>query len=269
MKDFMVYVAFHRAGKVISDELMYNPIQVGKKNSLTELNMLNDATGNSISDKNNIYSELTGWYWIWKNTKHDFVGTSHYRRYFTVEKATLTQHLGKFFLFFAGLKMKRHGLFYVNSEKKWKNRILTLDQTKILMENYDVVLPVKKKFPYTVYKQYKRRHNEMDIILTRQIISEKQPGYLEAFDKTFASKELYSFNMFIFPWNLFDEYMNWLFEILFELEKRSDIDLNDQYQKRVCAFMAERLQTVWLEHKKLKVKELNVLYFKKYKAIHF
>lgn len=269
MKDFMVYVAFHRKGKVISDDLLYNPIQVGKKNSQVELEMPNDATGESISDRNSIYSELTGWYWIWKNTKHDFVGTSHYRRYFTVEKATLIRQIGKFFLFLAGLKMKRHGLFYVNSEKYWKNRILTLEQAKNLMENYDAVLPVKKKFPYSVYEQYKRRHNEKDIILTRQIISEKQPGYLEAFDKTFASKELYSFNMFIFPWNLFDEYMDWLFDILFELEKRSDIDLNDLYQKRVCAFMAERLQTVWLNKNNLRVKELNILYFKNYKAVHF
>ena len=64
--------------------------------------------------------------------------------------------------------------------------------------------------------------------------------------------------------------MNWLFEILFELEKRSEIDINDKHQKRVCACMAERLQTVWInKNSHLKVKELFVLYFKNNKMEHF
>ena len=80
---------------------------------------------------------------------------------------------------------------------------------------------------------------------------------------------MYSFNMFIMPWNLFDKYMEWLFSILFELEKRSDINIEDKYQKRVCAFMAERLQTVWVNKNNLKIKELPILYFKKTKAEHY
>lgn len=265
----MVYVAFHRAGEIISDDNMYIPLQVGKKISNFELNIPNDATGNNISDKNGIYSELTGWYWIWKNTKHDYVGTSHYRRYFTVLTPSFTQKIGNFFLFFVGQKLKRHGLFFTHSTKRWHDKILTKQQAEDFIKQYDGVLPIKKKFPYTVYEQYKRRHNEKDIVITRQIISELQPDYLEAFDNTFASKELYSFNMFIFQWKFFDEYMNWLFEILFELEKRSEIDFKDNYQKRVCAFMAERLQTVWINKNNLRVKELFVIYFKKHKKEHF
>ena len=265
----MVYVAFHRAGKIISNDKIYMPLQVGKKSSHIELDILNDATGENISDKNSIYSELTGWYWIWKNAKHDYVGTSHYRRYFTIIKPSPARKIGSFFLFFAGQKLKRHGLFFVRSARRWHDKVLTKQQAENFIKQYDVILPVKKKFPYTVYEQYKRRHNEKDIILTRQIISELQPDYLEAFDTTFASKELYSFNMFIFPWKLFDEYMSWLFEILFELEKRAEIDFNDNYQKRVCAFMAERLQTVWINKNNLRTKELFVLYFKKQKKKHF
>ena len=270
MKDIVVYVAFHRAGKIISNDKMYRSLQVGKKSSHIELSMLNDADGENISYKNSIYSELTGWYWIWKNTKHDYVGISHYRRYFTIVKPSPIRKIGNFFLFFAGQRLKRYGLIFVNSEERWRDKILTKQQAEDLMQQYDVVLPIKKRFPYTVYEQYKRRHNEKDIILTRQIISELQSDYLEAFDKTFASKEMYSFNMFIFKRKIFEEYMNWLFEILFELEKRAEIDFNDNYQKRVCAFMSERLQTVWLnKNSHLKSKELFVLYFKKQKKEHF
>lgn len=269
MNNFMIYVAFHRDGKIVSEDNLYQAIQVGKKNSRLELNMINDADGVNISDKNNIYSELTGWYWIWKNAKHDFVGTSHYRRYFTNEQPSVVRNIGKLILILAGQKNKRHGLFLVTSQQRWKNRILGMEQVKSLMQEYDALVPVKKKFPYTVYEQYKRRHKEKDIKLTRKIIEENQPEYLETFDKTFQSNKIYPFNMFVMPWNYFDQYMNWLFPLLFELEKRSEIDFNDPYQKRVCAFMAERLQTVWFNHNKIKVKELNVLYFKKNKAIHF
>lgn len=247
---------------------MYVPLQVGKKNNKAELNMPDDATGNNISDRNGIYSELTGWYWIWKNTRFDYVGTSHYRRYFTIEKPSLIHKIGKLFLFLAGQKLKRHGLLFVRSPKRWCSKILTQQQAEGFMKEYDAIIPVKKRFPYTVYEQYKRRHNEKDIILVRQIIGELQPDYLEAFDKTFASKEMYPFNMFILPWNLFDEYMTWLFSILFELEKRSEINFDDNYKKRVCAFMAERLQTVWINKHNLRVKELFVLYFKKHKKEH-
>lgn len=269
MNDFVIYVAFHREGKIVSGDKVYKAIQVGKTSSGMELNMLNDAAGENISDKNNIYSELTGWYWIWKNKKHDFVGTSHYRRYFTTEKPSVTRKIGKLLLIFAGQRKKRHGLFQVISQKRWRNRILGKEQLKMLMQDFDALLPVKKIFPYSVYEQYKRRHKEEDIILTRKIIAEKQPAYLAAFDKTFASNELYPFNMFILPWKLFDDYMNWLFPILFEIEKRSDIDFNDRYQKRVCAFMAERLQTVWFNHNNFRIKELNILYFKNFKTTHF
>jgi len=75
--------------------------------------------------------------------------------------------------------------------------------------------------------------------------------------------------MFIMRWELFDAYMTWLYSVLFELEKRADIDRSDKYQKRLCAFMAERLQTVWINHQKLNTKELDILYFKKIKTTHF
>src|SRR6476660_2174831 len=52
-----------------------------------------DDTGQSISSRNKHYSELTGWYWIWKNVSDvDILGLCHYRRYFLLDN--------KQFLFF-------------------------------------------------------------------------------------------------------------------------------------------------------------------------
>ena len=269
MNDYTVYVAFHQKGKTIAKDSVYTPLQVGKAISHVELDMLNDSKEDSISHKNEIYSELTGWYWIWKNKKHDFIGTSHYRRYFTQYELSFFRKIHKTILFLVGIQKKRHGLIYIKDPKIWESKIISKLEIQHLLKKYDIILPQKKKFKYTVYEQYKRRHNEKDILLTRKIIEEQFPDYIAAFDNTFKDKEMYSFNMFIMPWDLFDKYMKWLFTILFELEKRAEIDLSDKYQKRVCAFMAERLQTVWIRHNTLNIKELTILYFKKLKTTHF
>ncbi len=150
---------------------------------------------------------------------------------------------------------------YVKSSQKWRQKILSTNEIQSFMNECDAILPQKKKFEYSVLEQYTRRHKKEDVILTREILKEKYPEYLEAFDAIFNGNEMYSFNMFIFPWHLFDSYMNWLFTILFELEKRSDINLADKYQKRVCAFMAERLQTVWIKHNNLKNKRTSGFIF--------
>lgn len=65
--------------------------------------------------------------------------------------------------------------------------------------------------------------------------------------------------MFVMKKELFDEYCAWLFDILFELEKRIDISRYDAYQARVFGFLGERLFNVWLEKKKLKIKEIEVV----------
>ncbi len=46
------------------------------------LRFIGDDTGDSISIRNDNFSELTGLYWVWKNDHDsDIVGTAHYRRY--------------------------------------------------------------------------------------------------------------------------------------------------------------------------------------------
>ena len=64
--------------------------------------------------------------------------------------------------------------------------------------------------------------------------------------------------MMIVRKEIFDDYCEWLFSIFFEVEKRIQIS-NNVYQARVFGFLSERLMRVYIEKKKLKVKEVKVL----------
>ena len=71
--------------------------------------------------------------------------------------------------------------------------------------------------------------------------------------------------MFILTHYEFNRLMEWLFDILFEFEKRIDTADYKDYQKRVFGFMSERLITTWFNFHKLNVKELPIVFFKKLK----
>ena len=91
-------------------------------------------------------------------------------------------------------------------------------------------------------------------------IKEKFPDYEESFLKVMDSWSMYTCNMFISKKEIFNQYYEWLFEILFELENRIDISKYNDYNKRIFGFLSERLFNVWLEKNKslYKIKELYV-----------
>ena len=63
--------------------------------------------------------------------------------------------------------------------------------------------------------------------------------------------------MLIASKSVFDNYCEWLFNILFELEKHIDLTDYNEYQKRIYGFISERLLNVYFEHNKYKVFECN------------
>ena len=69
--------------------------------------------------------------------------------------------------------------------------------------------------------------------------------------------------MFIMKRELADKYCTWLFDILFELEKRLDISNYDDNDKRVFGFVSERLLDVWLDANEIKYKDIPYMYLEK------
>ena len=117
------------------------------------------------------------------------------------------------------------------------------------------------KFPI---KTFKNTHTVyVGLQIARNILSEKYPERLENFDRVMKGHTLYLCNLFVMPVKLFDDYCDFLFPFIIELTDRIDEELNGIYQndydKRIAGFIAERMFTVWLLDKDLRVKELPVI----------
>ncbi len=220
-----IYIAAHKQFEQI-DLPDYVPIQVGAALSDRDLGFIRDDTGDHISEKNPFYSELTAFYWVWKNDRDsDILGLVHYRRYFLDEK----------------------------------KGFLSSEQTKRMLEDADLLLPERIELDEeTVEKQYSELHHIEDLYAVKKAMETLCPEYLPAFLEVLQGNYTYCCNMLIAKAELVKAYAAWLFPLLFETEKHLDISGYDVYNRRCYGLLAERLLTVWVVAKKLRVKELPI-----------
>ncbi|MFN2457747.1 MAG: DUF4422 domain-containing protein [Chitinophagaceae bacterium] len=80
-----------------------------------------------------------------------------------------------------------------------------------------------------------------------QVVIEKYPDYANSITPFGEGKYMYFNNIMITSWTVWDAYLNWLFDILFEVQQR--IKLPEQgYQQRVFGFLSERLHNLFIYH---------------------
>ena len=208
--EVQVIVATHKPYRMPEDRV-YLPLQVGAAGK-PSLGFRRDDEGENISAKNANWCELTGLYWAWRNLKSAAVGIAHYRRHF-----------------------------------RGRAGIACGAEIAAALERADVILPRKRNyFIETTYSQYVHAHHAIDLDLTRQILVERHPEYVAAFDATMKATKGHRFNMFVMKRQRFDAYCEWLFDVLFELERRLDISSYSPYDARVFGFVSERLLDVWI-----------------------
>ena len=263
MKDIKILISCHKQSMVPDSKIML-PIEVGADLRKKHIEgILQDNQGENISSKNKMYCELTAQYWAWKNLDADYYGFFHYRRYlsFSDKKRPVDQW--------------QNVIEESPDSNCLKKYNLEDDYIQKLVGEYDLVLSEEKnvaKMPDknpSVYEQYKngRSLNIKDIDLVHDIIEEKYPDYLDTFEKVMKGEKTCLCNMYIMKKELFYEYMAWLFDILFEFEKRSDMSEYTVEGYRTPGHLAERLLTVfcWYTEKKknLKVKKLQTIVFLK------
>lgn len=216
-----IIIATHKKYDMPKDE-MYLPLHVGREGK-EDLGYVGDNTGKNISDKNASFCELTGLYWAWKNLDCEYLGLAHYRRHFTRKN--------KLYQFFKG-KMES---------------VLTKEETDTMLKVYPILVPKKRRYYIeTIYSHYEHTHYKEHLDVTREIIADKYPEYLEAFDTVMQQRGGYMFNMFVMRKDLADSYCEWLFSILFELEERfKGVDYSF-FQGRFYGRVSEIIFNVWL-----------------------
>lgn len=229
-KTVKIIVAAHKAFRMPQDE-MYLPLHVGAEGKKDQngqpldIGFVRDNTGDNISLKNPGYCELTGLYWAWKNLDADYIGLAHYRRHFSLHRT-----------------------------RDPFDGVLKYSELVPLLRRKRVIVPKKRRYYIeSLYNHYKHTHYISQLDETRRIIEEKYPDYLPSFDRVVRRTWGHMFNMMIMERGLVDEYCRWLFDILFELEKRVKAGMVEMpplssFQARFYGRISEIIFNVWLDY---------------------
>jgi len=223
----MAHKLFERPG-----DAMYVPLQVGHAlhGTLDETYLKDDDGEDNISAQNPYFSELTGMYWVWKYWKStDNVGICHYRRF----------------------PVARDG-------KGSPERLMTERDCESILQSYDLITTERLTLHSNYYDGFAVDHNLHDLQVTEKVVKEKYPGCYDLFEKLVHDNKVYFGNICVMPKTLYDSYCEWLFDILFEVQKRIDVSGYDGYRRRVFGFLSEFLQMVWVQANHLRPYECRI-----------
>lgn len=221
--DIKIIVAAHKQCQMPSGDI-YLPVQAGAA-SAPSLGIAGDNQGENISAKHHMFAELTCLYWAWKNLSADYIGLVHYRRYFAGNGIDGFPHLA--------------------------------DRTDLenTLSRVPIIVPTKRRYYVeTIYSQFAHAHDIRNFDMAGEIIHAKYPRYFPAFENTKQRRSGHICNMCIMRSDYLDEYCQWLFEILFELENM----LHEKQAPRSLGFVGERLLDIWLEANRVEYTEQKV-----------
>lgn len=201
------------------------PIEVGANNRSNFLYPVHDTTGNNISNENKYYGELTGLYWIWKNESISDEEMIGYCHY---------------------------------------NKCLDIKPKKA-----HKLLITEKKFDFLVAeKTYITPHGQKDELQAiTTILKDYYPDYFNTWNELYASdgsgNECNNAQLFITTGKYFKQYCSFLFDVLEKMRKIVGDKLGSPYDTRYCAFMGERLLSVFIRTNHLRYGEYDIRYAKK------
>lgn len=261
--DLKIFISAHKPTDSVQDDI-FTVVQVGAglPNKKKIPNTQRDNTGDNISDKNPRFCELTAQYWAWKNQKADYYGFFHYRRYLSFNEST------KFSTDAWGNVLEN----CINEDFVEKHSINAQDiREMVIGNNYDIVLPKRKNILLmpNMGKNMREQYlgsgflHEEDLDIMLDVLKEKHPEYMPYADQYFKGHYSYLNNMFIMKKGLFNEYCEWLFDILLECDKRIDYKDYSVEAIRTPGHLAERLLNIFVAYKnrnnELKIKELETV----------
>ena len=236
-KDIALYVVTHKKFSVTTPD-GYKAIHAGRALG-TDLGYVGDDQGDNISALNPYLNEMTAAYWIWKNTSHDIVGISHYRRFFTNQASRVFD----------------------------PKHIITREQAVGLLRSFDMIVALEDNYSYN---QYAFLINDVGatitnnaVAVTKTMMSIYQPEYVDVFDFVMSNSAMFRCNMMITRKHVFDAYCQWLFSFLLPARETfmsmAPLDKMSVNQKRIFGYLAERMMNIWLLKNNLRLKELPIM----------
>ena len=262
--DISILVSVHKPSEVLENKYIKS-IQVGSALAKRRLDTtFHDDEGENISTLNKSYCELTAQYWAWKNLDADYYGFCHYRRYFNFsDKEYKEDAFGNIVCSYLedGVR-KKFGIDEPHIEK--------------LVSQYDIITTERKNLRHlaggyrSVIDQYEAApllHGK-DLHAVLDIIDEKFPAYSKA-AHAHCEGHITSFcNMYILKKEIFFGYCEWMFAVLEEFCKRTDMSKYSTEAFRTPGHLSERLWGIYYlylqeHHPEYKKKELQCVFFEK------
>lgn len=249
MARIKLYVSCHKPFDIPAHPLLF-PIQVGAGCTEQRFSgMLSDAEGENISALNPQYCELTAQYWAWKNDMADWQGFFHYRRF-----------------------------LYPDSEAKRPYRIENIPTLPLLnklgykrfeevIQQYDLICPMGEQMYVPVREHYAKapHHRGEDLERMEQILYQMHPEYRGAAQEYLNGTIHYFGNLYIFSRVQFEKYCEWLFPMLTEFDRQTDLAGYSVQERRVDGYLAERLFGVYLtnerQNRTIRILELPRVHF--------
>jgi len=252
-----IIITCHKEFEVPRNEYL-KPIIVGASEiGNTSPNFLRDDAGENISSSNRTFGEVTGMYWLWQHSLADYVGLMHYRRYLMINKNI-------------NVSIPNGGYYamYEDMETFKQDNCLTKACIDECINNFDLVIPKWIGGP-TNKSQYCDNHtygHETYGIL-EDVIKEKYPEYFAILERYSVHRITTLFNMFIARRNIFDRMCSMVFNVLFEVEKRTRAIHGGTCPDRIIGAISERLLGSYflsLDHEhKYRICAVNVAYIEK------
>jgi hypothetical protein len=215
MDKLKIYVACHKPGSVRQDDI-YTPIHVGRAISKYKeemADMIGDDTGDNISEKNPQYCELTAQYWAWKNL---------------------------------------HNVEYVGFCHYRRFFDIKTEDIEMMLRGKDAIV-IEMLLDHPLWREIPHFITVEDMTIMLMVLKKKYPEYEETLLKYLNGYTLYAKNMLICKKELFDQYAEWLFDVLFECEKYIKPSPYTR-GRRALAYMGEYLLPVYIMHHECKIR---------------
>lgn len=264
MTNIKIFISYKDKHPVIKSEIL-QPIQTGRAIADEEFDgMIGDNIGDNISKDNPRYNELSAQYWIWKHYQEvgdpDYVGFMHYRRHFlfneTLPMPPITWlNNGNVFIF---PKVCPQYMEYLNDESI-KSYFPAFDC--MVIKPYDIK-NIKEKYErirdnYITLKEQEGRF--YDVFLN--VIKEIHPDYLNEIEEFDNGTQMYLCNMFVMRKDLFEDYCEFLFSTLKEIDNRIDSTNFSSAKSRFLGFLGEFVLSIYIfklrKNSNIKIKEMN------------